>query len=213
MNDKYKVLLADDHKIITDGLRYLVKASQKFEIVAVADTGKKVLQLLDSFQVDIVVMDIRMPELNGIDATKIIKEKLPDIKILILSTYDSEGYIKNAIEAGADGYLLKEEGQDQLIEAMEKLLEGHTWFSQRVTDKFIRRIQKTGDSNGIVLTERETEVLKLLADGFTSEEIGDRLAMSKHTADVFRKNLIFKFQAKNASELIKKAYTDGYLIY
>lgn len=212
MSPPYKVLLADDHKMITDGLKYLISESSDYEITAVADNGKKVLQILDSFDIDIIVMDIRMPESNGIDTARIIREKNKQVKILILSSYDSEGFIKNAIEAGADGYLLKDDGQSQLLNAMNKIINGHTWFSQKVADKFIRGMQKNTASPGINLTDRENEVLRSIADGLTSEEIGNKLAMSKHTVDVFRKNLIFKFHAKNATELIKIAYLEGYLL-
>lgn len=206
-----QVLIVDDHQMFTDGLKFLVDSSSQFRVCGIASSEDRAYRVLDSQKVDMVLMDIRLPGTDGIELTRRIKSKRPDIKVIIISTFGNEGFIQHAIEAGADGYLLKDDGKEKLLAALETVWSGHTFFSQEITDRFVRHIQKPQEKS-LVLSSREIEVLEYLSKGFTSEEIGDKLAMSKHTVDVFRRNLMHKFDTKNVVELIRVALQEGYIL-
>lgn len=206
-----KIIIADDHQIITDGLLSILNQIPETEVVGSVSNGKEVLDLLKKEPADIVIMDINMPEMDGIQATKLIKKNYPKVKVLILSMYDKEGFIKNTIEVGADGYVLKNTGKDELITAIEYISSGRTYFSQEVTQTLVHQMRTAGSPEGVHISPKEKDILELMAEGLTSHEIAEKISASYHTVETHRKNLLIKFDAKNASVLIKKAMDKGFI--
>ena len=208
---KKRVIIADDHTIMTEGLVMLLKNIEGYEVVKIAHDGNEVLDYLSNNTADLILMDINMPNLDGIETTEIIKSKYPKTKILILSMHDKEGYIKNAIQAGADGYVLKNTDKEELIIAFEFVTSGKTYFSQEVTSKLVYKLRTSESNQGIMLSKREKEILQLLSDGYTSSEIAKKITASRHTVETYRKNLLLKFDARNVSELVKKSINTGFI--
>ena len=207
----YRVVIADDHRIVSTGLKSIFSKEHGFETVLLACNGVEVINFLKRNSTDMVLMDINMPLLDGIETTKIVKKDYPDVKVLILSMHDREGYIKSAIQAGADGYILKSAEGGELLKAATQIMVGNTYFSQEVTATLIKRMRLYGESEGIVLTEKEKATLRLISDGYTSLQIAEKLFVSRHTIETYRKNLLLKFEAKNVSELVKIAITEGFI--
>jgi len=205
-----KILLADDHQMIREGLSALLSDAEDIQIVGTASNGKEVLEYLKSSETDLILMDINMPQLDGIQTTKKIKKQYPKVKVLILSMHNKEGYIKNAIEVGAKGYILKNTGKKELLLAIDRIMEGNTYFSQEVTETLVSNI-RVGHSEGISLSKKEKDILELLSDGFTTAEISEKLVASQHTIETYRRNLLLKFDARNVSELIKISMKEGFI--
>lgn len=214
--DSAKVLIADDHQIIIDGLKSLISSEENIELVGEASNGKEAIDLLNLINVDVVILDINMPVLNGIEAMKRIKSEFPEVKVIILSMHNESSLIKSLIEMGADGYLLKNCDQDELIEAVNKVASGQKYFSSEVT---ISLLNKTGGMKSSVkmdpviasLTEREIEILKLITQGLTNKEIGDQLFISHRTVDTHRTNLMKKLEVNNIAGLIRFAIKNGFV--
>lgn len=207
-----KIIIADDHQMIVEGLASLLEDVPDIEIVLFASNGKEVLKYLNKHKVDLILMDINMPVLNGIETTIKVKEDHSEVKVLVISMHSKEGYVKNAIEAGADGYILKNTGAEELMLAIEYIMNGKTYYSQEVTQRLVSRMRTIDDPEGITLSPKEKEILKLLANGQTSHEIAIQTASSEHTINTYRKNLLVKFNAKNVSQLIKKVVSEGYIM-
>jgi two-component system response regulator NreC len=213
--DKTKVLLVDDHQIIIDGLKSLLENIPTIEVVGEALNGKKAIDLLALISVNLVLMDIDMPILNGIETTKLIKSKYTNVKVIILSMYKESGLIKTLIDAGADGYLLKNSDQNELLEAIAKVTSGQQYFSSDVTLSLLNKNSSNSSSfqeENVVgdLTDREIEILKLIAEGFTNKEIGDKLFISHRTVDTHRTNLMKKVGVNNIAGLIRFAIKKGF---
>jgi len=205
-----KIILADDHQMIREGLSALMSDVDNIEIVMTASNGKEVLDFLKKQTADLILMDINMPELDGIQATKKIKKLYPKVKVLILSMHNKEGFVKNAIEVGADGYILKNTGKKELLLAIDHIISGNTYFSQEVTHTLISNM-RSGNADGVTLSSKEKDVLEMLSDGFTTTEIAQELVSSQHTIETYRRNLLLKFDAKNVSELIKISMKEGFI--
>jgi len=207
-----KILIADDHKMMVEGLASIINENNNFEVVGKAYNGEEVLQFLRLNDVDIVVMDIDMPELNGLITTKKIKETYGEkIKVLILSMHDMEGYIKDALEAGTDGYILKNTGPDELLLAISELASGETYFAQKIIQKVARKMSSVGDSKGIELSDKEKNILPLLCDGLTTKKIGEQLSYSEHTIVTHKRTLFTKFEVHTVQELVKQAFLKGFI--
>jgi DNA-binding NarL/FixJ family response regulator len=205
-----KIILADDHQMIREGMSALLSDVDNIEIVATASNGKEVLEYLKKESANLVLMDINMPELDGLQTTKKISKQYPKVKVLILSMHNKEGYIKNAIEVGASGYILKNTGKKELLLAIDHINTGGTYFSQDVTNTLVNNM-RAGHSDGVTLTTKEKAVLELLSDGFTTVEIAEKVVASQHTIETYRRNLLLKFEAKNVSELIKISMKEGFI--
>ena len=207
-----KILIADDHEILASGMSSILSAKEELSIVGTVSNGKEVLDFLAKNPVDVVIMDLNMPVLNGIEATEEIKKKFPETKILILSMFDREGYIQNALDVGVDGYVLKNVSETEILSAVKRLMEGKTYFSQDVMAQMAMNMRVYGESEGgVKLTETERKILQLLSEGDTSGEISDKLDLSPNTITSYRKLLLQKFEAKNVSHMVKMAYEKGYL--
>lgn len=204
--DKIKLLIADDHQIVIDGIRAILDSEPAIQIVMECMNGKEVLHFLSSGQkADIVLLDINMPEMDGIDCASNIKRDWPDTRILILTMYNDPQLIKKMMEVGVDGFVLKNTGKTELLEAMDQLMKGQTYFGQNVTQSLAKSFVRQEPEYKVQLTRREKEVLKLLFDGLTSSDIAERLYISSHTVDSHRKNLLSKFNAKNTTSLLREA--------
>lgn len=204
------LLLVDDHAIVTDGLKALLSDEDKYVIKGVAQNGRMAIEMLKVLKVDIVLMDIDMPEMNGIEAVKQIKKQMPDKKILMLTMHDEKAMIKMMMKIGADGYLLKNSPKAELLKALESLSNNESYFSDEVTSVLLQ--SDPIKSNGKMLaelTEREIEIIKLVSEGFSNKQIGEKLFISHRTVDTHRTNLMNKIEVHNVAGIVKFAIAHG----
>lgn len=208
---KIKVLLVDDHQIIIDGIKSLIEKQDDIQIVATANDGNEAINTLKLLAVDVILMDIDMPKLNGIDATRLIHEKYKDIKIIMLTMHGEQNMIKNLINIGAHGYLLKNSSKEELLDAIYKVVNDEKYFSSEVTMSLLNPEQSKlkSSNNEIDFTQREIEIMKHLADGLTNKEIGDKLFISHRTVDTHRTNIMKKVGVNNVAGLISFAIKNG----
>ena len=204
--EKIKVLLADDHVIVREGTREMVQRQPDMQVVAEASDGVEAVELAKVYRPDVIVMDISMPNMNGIEATKHIKKILPTTAILVLTAYDSDQYIMALLEAGAAGYLLKNVRGNQLIEAIRAVYSGESILQPSTTRRVIDHLKSkpllTDDDTAATLTEREMEVLKLAAKGVSNRDIADRLFVSSRTVQTHLSNIFKKLEVASRTEAI-----------
>jgi len=201
-----KILIVDDHPIIAEGIRKLIQDSKIATVAGVAGTGKACLDFLKWEKPDIILLDINLPDISGIELCKTIKEKYSSLKILAITTFNERSCVINMMRNGADGYVLKNSETSEIIEAITEVSAGKKYLCYNA-DELIKK----PDPKEMVLTNREKEVLKLIADGFTNQEIAEKLFISPLTVDSHRKNLITKLEARNTASLIKIALDKGLL--
>ncbi len=211
------VLLVDDHRIIRDGLKALLVGVKEINIIGECNDGKEAITFLEHNNVDLILMDINMPNMNGFESTAFISKKYPEVKILALTMHQEESYISKILQAGANGYMLKNASRKELIQAITKINEGNSYFSEDVANimmsKYLnngantekRNVQSFHDINIDDLTKREHEILKLIVDEHTNIEIGEKLFISPRTVDTHRRNLLLKIGVKNTAGLVKYA--------
>ena len=212
----YKVILVDDHQIIIDGLRSLLEEEPNVSVVGEGSNGKEAIKLVELLEPHVVMMDIDMPILNGIEATRLIKKNNDQIKVIILSMHNERSLIKTLINSGADGYLLKNCDKQELVNAINTVGSGKSYFSSDVTLSLLDKNSNsqsgfTNQTNVADLTERETEILKLIAEGLSNKEIGDKLFISHRTVDTHRTNLMKKVKVNNIAGLIRFAINAGFV--
>ncbi|NOU17739.1 MAG: response regulator transcription factor [Bacteroidales bacterium] len=207
------VIIADDHQIVLDGLKSLLEREKDICPVGEALNGFELLALLENKQVDVAVIDIDMPRMNGIETTKEIKKRYPEVRVLILSMYNDNEYIRQLIEIGASGYILKNKGKEELVNAIRKIAAGGDYLGDAIIKTLMDEMKKPKKSlndNKIPLTKREIEVLKLIAQGCTTPQIADKLCIAHSTVETHRRNLIDKLGVANSKELIRYAIENGY---
>lgn len=207
-----KILIADDHQLFREGLINLLSDTPEIEVVAHAENGKIAVEKAINFKPDIVLMDIGMPVLSGIDATALLKSKMPDIKIIALSMHSDKHFIKGMLEAGANGYLFKNCTYNQLIDAIETVIAGKKYLSDEITEVLIDDYLDKGESTeeGIEdLTEREFEVLKLFAEGKSTRDISEQLFVSVKTVGTHKQHILKKLNLKSTVDIIKYALKKG----
>ena len=208
-----KVLLVDDHKIVRDGIKLMLKSQAGIDVVAEADDGAKVIELLESTPVDVVVMDINMPEMNGIQATKLVKKEHPEIKVLALTMSSDDSHIRQMVQAGASGYIMKSAGREELTDAIQDVMSGKHYFSDQATQSIMMDLVKNkGKSSApdpVHITDRELEVLQMIVKEHTNQEIAEKLYISPRTVDAHRRNLLQKTGARNTAGLVKYAFQNG----
>jgi two-component system, NarL family, nitrate/nitrite response regulator NarL len=208
------VILADDHQIVLDGLKSLIDREKDICTVGEATNGVELLDKMIDKHVDVAVVDIDMPRMNGIETTKEIKKRYPEVNVLILSMYNDHEYIKQLIATGASGYVLKNKGKEELINAIRKIASGSEYLGDAVVKTLMEEMkkpQKNHDDKKIPLTKRETDVLKLIAEGFTTVLIAEKLCIAPSTVETHRRNLIDKLGVANSKALIRYAIENGYL--
>jgi two-component system response regulator NreC len=206
---KIKVLLVDDHQIILDGIKSLLENTDDVQVVATANNGNEALNTLKLLTVDVILMDIDMPGLNGIDATRQIHEKYKGVKVIMLTMHSESSMIKNLIEIGAYGYLVKNSSKEELLDAIYKVAKGEKYFSSEVTMSLLNPEKSKTSDIKIDFTQREIEIIQLLADGLTNKEIGDKLFISHRTVDTHRTNIMKKVGVSNVAGLISFAIKNG----
>jgi two-component system response regulator NreC len=206
-------LIADDHRIVREGLQSLVEKENDLEVIGVAANGRQALVLTLRQKPDVVIMDIAMPELNGIDATRQILDEVPGVKVIALSMHSEKQFVEGMLRAGVAGYLLKESAFEELIKAIRVVCTGKKYLSQDVTDIVLRDYLSPADEKDIEqtpdLTLREREVLQLLAEGRAMKEIAGRLNISVKTVESHRKNIMDKLNLNTVAELTKYAVRRG----
>ncbi len=206
-----KVLLADDHEIMLDGICSILKEEEDIEVVATAKNGEEAVRYIEHNPVDVAVLDINMPIINGITTTKMIQVSSPETKVLILSMYDEDEFIDEAFEAGCRGYILKNKGQEELVTAIRRIHKGSPYFGDRIQEKMLQQHKesKAPKKEKIKLTKREVEVLKLIASEMTSSEISNKLSIAESTVNTHRRNLIEKLGVKSSLGLGTYALREG----
>jgi DNA-binding NarL/FixJ family response regulator len=208
-----KVLLVDDHAIIREGLRSLLKTQPGLEVIADTDDGRKALDLVRELIPNVVVMDITMPRLNGIEATRQIIAEFPDVKVIALSIYSKRRFVADMLSAGATGYILKECLFDELVQAIKTVAAGGRYLSPRVNDviidDYVKRLSSNADSPFEILKAREREVLQLLAEGKSTKQIALELHVSTKTIEANRRQIMEKLDIHSVAELTKYAVREG----
>ena len=212
-----RIILIDDHAIIRDGIRSLLREEPGLEVVGEACSGQELLDKLATTPCDIVVLDLNMPGTDGFATIPLLRERYPDVRILVLSMLDNERYVAQAIELGALGYALKSTGRTELVYAINTVAAGQPYLCSVIGLALLRKMHSLDGHNSIAprvtsgLSKREMEVLQLIAEGMTNAEIADKLFTSKRTIETHRQNIIEKTQAKNTAALIKYAVSQGML--
>ena len=208
-----RVLLADDHKIIRDGLRTLIDREAGMEVVAEAENGRKTVRLAQKLRPSVVVMDVTMPDMNGIDATRKIAEEASGVRVIGLSMHSDRRYILGMLEAGASGYLLMDCAFEELAAAIRNVAAGNTYLSPKIAEVVVKgyldRTPGSPPGPGSSLTPREREVLQLLAEGMAAKEIAAHLNVSVKTVETHRRNMMEKLNMHSIAELTKYAVREG----
>jgi DNA-binding NarL/FixJ family response regulator len=209
---KISVYIVDDHSLFREGLKLLLSNLDYIDRIYEAENGQQFIDSLAKNPVDIVMLDIEMPVMNGIQAARLAKEILPGIKLIALSMYSDENYYLSMIEAGACGFLLKNSSFQEVEKAIIDVYNDKSYISIEILNNILKHPQKPG-TNSLFdeLTEREAEILLLICKGLTNSEIADRLFLSKRTVDKHRENLLLKTQSKNTANLVIYAIKSGYL--
>lgn len=208
-----RIVLADDHQIVRDGLRSLLESQPDMEVVAEADNGRTTVQLARELRPDVVVMDVGMPELNGIEATRQITGALPGVKVIALSMHSDRRYVEGMLAAGASGYVLKDSAFEELAGAIATVVAGRTYLCPTAADivvnSFVRRRTGRVASERRALTPREREVLQLLAEGKATKQIASLLGVSVKTIETHRSRIMHKLDIRSVAELTKYAIREG----
>lgn len=217
MKQKLKVLLADDHKLLRSGLKLLLQRNPDMLVVGEAADGEQTIQLFEQLQPDILLLDLSMPNMDGIECLKEIKSRYPEAKVIALTMHEDENYIKRAMQAGASAYVHKSAADTDLFKAIEAVRAGELYLSQQdsklLLHVLLKREQETIDKKApyVLLSPREREVLRLVAHGYSLAEVADRLSLSIKTVDTYKVRLMEKLQATRKSELVSYALKYGLL--
>ena len=210
-----KILLVDDHVVVRQGIKALLSDEPDLEVVGEADDGRAALQSVSELEPDVVLMDISMPGLNGIEATRQIRQNYPEVKVVVLSMHSNEEYVFQVLRAGASGYVLKQSDSSEVLTAIRAALAGGSFLSppisRTVIDDYVRRAEaRGGDEDLELLTSREREVLQLLAEGLSNREIAEQLNISIKTVETHRSNMMGKLGVSSKTELVKYALRKGW---
>jgi len=208
---KHRILIADDHAMVRDGVKNLVSQNKDLTVVGEASTGSEVLEMFAKLKPDLLILDISMPDMNGMEVSREILATDPGASIVILSMYDDEDYISRCLEYGVKGYVIKNESGSELEYAIKSVLSGKNYFSRHAQDVIFKKYTQTVsrkrqlEEESIKLTRREVEIIQLISQGMTSQEMAEKLFISPRTVETHRANLMKKLSVKNAVELVRKA--------
>lgn len=210
---KIKLILADDHKLVRDGLKRMLSQQDEIDLVGEAENGHEVLKILEEQEADIVLSDLNMPKMDGLELTEVVVKKYPKSKVIILTMLDEPHYIKKLMSSGADGYLFKNSGVEEVVEAIKKVHNDETFMSDEVTDKLAQYVIKRKSANPekskfglkVELSGRELEVLELIIKEYSNQEIAEKLYISVRTVDAHKRNLIEKTGSRNLAGLVMYA--------
>lgn len=208
-----RVALADDHRLVRDGLRALLEAEGRYEVVAEADDGLQVVPLVEKERPDVLLLDLMMPGLHGLDVIDQLARRAPATRVIVLSMHSDEAYVVRALRSGATGYVLKDAPGSELLHAIEEVRQGRRYLSshvsQRAIDVYLSANEMADDDPYLTLTPREKEVLHLAAEGSTNTQIAHRLSISPRTVEVHRGNLMRKLGLRNVEQLVTFARSRG----
>ena len=208
-----RVLLADDHRIVREGVRSLLDNEPDMEIVGEAEDGRQALELVSELLPDVIVIDITMPNLNGVDATRQIVQNFPNVKVIALSIHSSRAFVADMLKAGASGYVLKECSFDELVEAIRRVAAGGKYLSAKVegvvVSDYVERLSKVDESPLDALTPREREVLQLIGEGKNTKEIATRVHVGIKAIEAIRRKIMEKLDAHSIAELVKISILGG----
>ncbi len=206
-----KLLIADDHQVLIQGLVELLNGYKHINVTHTAYNGQQVLSILKENKIDVILLDINMPILNGLDTCKIVTEKYPKTKVLALTTLNKGSFIQQMLKNGASGYLLKNTCQEELINAIETVYKGETFINEQTNKILLNSLMNKNSNSSFIptLTRREKEILDLIAQEMTTKEVSESLHISLNTVETHRRNLIQKFNVKNSVGLIREAMHKG----
>jgi len=214
---KLRILLADDHGVLRDGLRLLIDAQLDMQVVACARGGREAVQLAAQFEPQLVVLDVSMPDLGGAEAAEQIRERCPGVRILALTRYADQGYLRRLLDAGASGYVLKRTAGGALIDAIRVVAEGGSYIDPTLAGHLVARVARAADvGNGVprgngVLAERETQVLRLIAWGQSNKEIAAQLGLSVKTIESYKATALDKLQLRSRTDILRYALANNWL--
>jgi two-component system, NarL family, response regulator NreC len=212
-NREIQILLVDDHAIVRQGLRVLLESEVNFKVIGEAGNGLEALEMVKKVRPDVVILDVMMPNLNGLEVTRQLSKQFHFTKIIILSMYDDEGFVLEALDNGAAGYVLKDSNSSDLINAINQVMSGRRYLSSPLSDRAITAYQNFAKSGTFekydILTTREREVLQLTAEGLTNAEVATKLGISVRTAETHRSNLMNKLDIHSQADLIRYAIKRG----
>ena len=207
--NKLRIIVAEDHKTVREGIKMLINSQPDMEVIDEAGDGETVVKMAEELTPDIVLMDVSMPEVNGLKATKRLKRIRPDIKILTLTRHTDDGYLQQLIQAGSNGYVLKQSAPTELIRAIRLVSQGDSYLDPALTEKvmggYIRQSNALRGAKKIELTDRETEVLRLVAWGYSNKEIAARLEISVKTVEAHKANAMSKLDIKSRIDIVRYA--------
>jgi len=206
---KIRILLADDHAVVRQGFKMILSAQPDMEIVGEAANGREAVELAEQFKPDVVVMDVAMPELNGIEATRRLLGALPHTRVIALSMHKDSVYVREILRAGARGYLLKDSGAEDLVRAIRAVAGGESWLSPAVSNAVLDDYRRHVTNPIDLLTSREREVLQMLAEGKTNKEVAVVLNLSVYTVDAHRGRIMEKLNLHSINELVRFAVRNG----
>lgn len=209
--EKFAILLADDHTLFMDGVEKIINDIPHYFICDKAKNGKEVLLKLNTHKPDIILMDIDMPVMTGLEALHEIRMRYPEQKVIMLSMHNERRFIQEVMQIGAQGYLTKTAAKDEFELALSKVLRGESYFSADVTQSLLQQHHTVAPSNEGELTDREKEIVVLVAQGLSTKEIGDRLFISPRTVETHRKNIMDKMQFQNMADMIRYAFRNGWV--
>lgn len=209
-----RILLADDHEIFRDGFRVMLKKQKEFQLIAEAGNGKELIETALQCQPDVIVTDIKMPEMDGIEATKKLQSLLPQTNVIALSMFEDEHLIVDMLEAGAKGYLLKNANKEEVFEALKTVAANGTYYCNHTTQKLAQLIANSDynpekKSEKVTFTDRELDVIKLICQQYVSKEIADKLGLSPRTVESHRVKIMEKMDVKNTAGIVIYAIRDG----
>jgi len=210
---KIKVLLAEDHTIVRQGIRSLLEPQMDIEVIGEAEDGLDAVKKTEELRPDVVIMDISMPKLNGIDATRLIKKNVPNTKVLVLTMHELQEYVEQILRAGASGYLIKKTAMSELINAIRAVNQGLSFLSPSVSKMMVDKFRKTMDATikEEPITARERQILQLIAEGHTNKEIAKILSLSVRTVETHRTHIMRKLNIHDVAGLTKYAIQKGFI--
>lgn len=212
---RYTVLLADDHVLIRHGVKKIISRDNELDVIGEVGNGEELMKFLEKSVPHLLILDISMPKISGIEAISYVKKKYPQVKVLMLTMHKSKQYFYHAMSSGADGYLMKDDSEEELLLAIKKVQSGKTYISPILSDDFAFDVISAHRNHGTTpfqgLTKREYEVLQLVVEGYTSKDVAERLCLSPRTVDHHRSKLLKKFNLKNSADLVSFAVRNGFV--